>query len=148
MIKKREVCKICKSIIAVLCAIAIVMGGTVRVKAATIGTAVSNCVTECGKFLGVATLSVCWDYNDGEYVGSEDHSVLYVPDRNNDSICSFNNFKSNDYSNGWAYVQCTYLVISGDCSIFGELYASCDTYGEYDNHGNIIKTLCTHAIDN
>ncbi len=148
MIKKRGIYKICKSMIAVLCAIIMVTVSTVRIKAATIGKAISTCITDCGVVLGAAGLSVYWDYNDGEYVGPEDYSMLYVPKDNNGSVCSFSNFETNDYSNGWSYVRCDYYTWKDGCYVYGELYVSCDTYGEFDNWGRITESFCAYSIDN
>lgn len=148
MAKKRGIYKIYKSMVAVFCAIVIVTGGTVRVKAASVGKAISTCITDCGVVLGAAGLSVYWDYSDGNYVGPEDYAALYVPKDNNGSVCSFSNFKTNDYSNGWSYVQCNYFAWKDECYVYGELYVSCDTYGEFDNRAEMLEVWCTNLHDN
>ncbi len=147
MAKKRGIYKICKSMVAVFCVIVIVAGGTVKVKAASVGRAISVCVTGCGNVIGAAGLSVYWDYSDGNYVGPEDYSMLYVPNDNSDSVCSFSDLKTNDYSNGWSYVQCNYLALEDDCAVFGNLYASCNTYGDQDNRDEITYVRCDHPIE-
>lgn len=140
--------KMCKCIISVFCVIVFIVSGSVlRVNAAEPGRAVSVCITQCNNVIGAAGLSVYWDYNDGEYVGPEDYSALYVPNNNNGSVCSFRNFKTNDYSNGWSYVQCEYLALKDDCAVWGELYVSADTYGESDNRDKIVLAKCNHPIE-
>jgi len=140
--------KMCRCAFAVFCAFVLfcVHTGTVFAYERDDDN-ISVCVAECGAVIGAAGLFVDWDCSEGNYVGPENYSVLYLPNNNNGSTCSFDEFDTNGYSNGWSYVQCKYLAVYDDCAVRGKIYCSADTYLEEDNYNEIIIRRCTHPFE-
>lgn len=132
-----------------LCALLGIMIGvsstTVIAKAATVGTSIRICYSDCGQHMGNAALRCEFNYSDGNWVEADEVSVFFDADSDYNYYAYFDDIrKSQGVSVSDAFARCDYYVSDDVCYEFGVMDVSCDIYGQIEDNGYYYKRGCNH----